>query len=145
MWAGWAVDLNCPSGRNKVVWTFLTLSSQGRWLHTGASAWHNNTSIINLTLQVKYQKHLKDCLLLLLEKQYLQHPVIVSGLPVMCLRGRVAIECGLTGGWAVLCHTGFFFQSQVSRAHTHISFSTLQPTDTATNKQFNMLWNVAQH
>lgn len=66
----------------------------------------------------------------------------------MCLQGGVVVSYGLTGGWAVsyVSYSSFLNPRSVELlTHTRILFSTLQPNDTATNKQFNMLWNVAPH
>lgn len=80
---------------------FLPLSGQRRRFHRAALTWRSSTSVINLTLQVKYQGTLEELLLFLQDKQYLQHPVIVSGSPAMSLQGGAVVSCGMTRGWAV--------------------------------------------
>lgn len=58
-----------------------------------------------LTLGSNTTEYFKDLSLpLLLEKHNLRHPVIVRGFSVMCLQ---ALECGLTGGWAVSSYSSF--------------------------------------
>lgn len=99
----------------------MSYSARGGDSTGGASAWHDRAQIINLTAQVKYQRALEEPLAPPPQTVSVPHRVIVSGLPVMCLRGGVVVLCGLTGGWAV-CHTLVFSNPKISGAvdsHTH--------------------------
>lgn len=80
--------------------------------------------------------------LLLLTKLCPQHPVFSSSYPVMCPQGGVVTVCGLTNGRVVSCMS----YSLNPRSQERLTHKLLHPPlhDTATNKQLNTLWNVAE-